>query len=162
MFNESSPGRWVVLQLPCCPSKGNFQKTYYKTFGTSNLKLPPQTVFDCLAMTGHGSEGREGEPARRPHQVAGVVLGRQGVCGQVRRPRHQGAGTVPASAQPPRNAGKSPRNWAMVSLCCVQRKSGAFWAKIKILPICDPHFIHNLPTNNPPHSFSAFSPNIPH
>ena len=36
MFSESSPGHWAVLQLPCCPSKqGNFQKTYYKTFGSS-------------------------------------------------------------------------------------------------------------------------------
>ena len=36
MFSESSPGCWAVLQLSCCPSKqGNFQKTYYKTFGTS-------------------------------------------------------------------------------------------------------------------------------
>ena len=159
MFNESSPGRWVCTAAAMLPKQGELSENLLQNLRN---KLPPQTVFDCLAMTGHGSEGREGEPARRPHQVAGVVLGRQGVCGQVRRPRHQGAGTVPASAQPPRNAGKSPRNWAMVSLCCVQRKSGAFWAKIKILPICDPHFIHNLPTNNPPHSFSAFSPNIPH
>ena len=35
LLSESSPGSWAVLQLPCSPSKGNFWKTYYITFGTS-------------------------------------------------------------------------------------------------------------------------------
>ena len=58
-----------------------------------------------MCFAGHGPEGGEGEAAERPHQAAGVVLGRQGVRGQVRVPRHPGAGVEASRAQQTRNAG---------------------------------------------------------
>ena len=45
LFSESSTGHLAILKLPCCPSKqkGNFQKTYYKTFKTSGR--PTQYMY---------------------------------------------------------------------------------------------------------------------
>ena len=43
MFSESSPGRWAVLQLPCCPSKqGELSDNFFQN---RSHNLTPQTVY---------------------------------------------------------------------------------------------------------------------
>ena len=44
MVSESSPGRWAVPQLPCCPSKqGELSENILQNLRN---KLPPQTVYN--------------------------------------------------------------------------------------------------------------------
>ena len=54
MFSASSTGHWAVLWLTYCPSKrGNFQKTYYKTFLTSCRHRLQSWAFILSMFTGN-------------------------------------------------------------------------------------------------------------